>query len=158
MAKWSEMKGGAKSALVVVVALLFGGGGYGVWKANQPVMAPVAEGTEAAASSETAAPAEAPKVAETAAAPATEPAVEPAAEPATAPKAAGLDVVRVEPDGTATIAGQAEPGATISLQLDGAEIGSAVADAAGKFAALLTLPDADPGADLGGRDRGAGRR
>jgi len=63
--------------------------------------------------------------------------VEPAAPPTIAPS---FDVVRVEPDGSSVIAGNAAPDAKVSILLDGAEIGQATADAQGNFVALLTVP------------------
>lgn len=57
----------------------------------------------------------------------------------------GFDVVRVEPDGSATVAGSAAPGAVVLMLLDGAETARATADKQGKFAALFTLaPSAAP--------------
>jgi nucleoid-associated protein YgaU len=50
-----------------------------------------------------------------------------------------LDLVRIEPDGSATIAGQGEPGATVRLQMDGAEVASVLVGPSGKFASLFTL-------------------
>ena len=88
MASWSEMSSGARTTAVAVVALLLGGGGYGLWRANQPEPVAVASGTEeaapAASTTEPAATAEAPKdaPAETMAEPAAEPT--PTAEPAPA--------------------------------------------------------------------------
>lgn len=73
-----------------------------------------------------------------------EPAPEPASEPALPPLAAPtFDVVRVEPDGTALVAGRAAPHARLRLMLNGQEIGEAQAGADGTFAAFLTL---EPGA------------
>ncbi len=54
-----------------------------------------------------------------------------------------FDVIRVEPDGSAVIAGQAAPGANVQLLLDGETVGQAEADASGNFVALLTLPPSD---------------
>ena len=91
-----------------------------------------------------------------AAAPAAEPApAAPAAEPAPAEAASSdpslaadriaptLDVVRIEPDGAATIAGVAEAGARVSLRLDGAEAAFATADSVGAYAGLFTLAPSD---------------
>ncbi|MGL5008781.1 MAG: LysM peptidoglycan-binding domain-containing protein [Paracoccaceae bacterium] len=121
--------------------------------------AAVPEGTSGAAEEESAAVEEAdPVTAEVAAtepapevAPepvpeaAVEPAVEPAAEPEPlaepepAPMAPGFDVVRIEPDGSALIAGTAPPDTMVSLQLDGVEEIRVQADPDGKFVALFTL-------------------
>lgn len=51
-----------------------------------------------------------------------------------------LDVVRVTPEGEATIAGRAAPEAKVSLRVDGTEIANAPADGAGAYASLFTLP------------------
>ena len=62
-----------------------------------------------------------------------------------APVLPDFDVVRVEPDGTATVAGSAEALAKVSLRVDGTEVFSLAADGGGKFAALFTLsPSAVP--------------
>ncbi|MEM6340483.1 MAG: hypothetical protein AAF729_05000, partial [Pseudomonadota bacterium] len=50
-----------------------------------------------------------------------------------------FDVVRVEPDGSAVIAGYSEPQARIMILLDGADFETVEADAGGNFAALLDL-------------------
>ncbi|MDZ7904850.1 MAG: LysM peptidoglycan-binding domain-containing protein [Cypionkella sp.] len=79
-------------------------------------------------------------------APAAEPApvaAEPAPQPAITRLAPSLDVVRVQSDGNATVAGLAEAGARVSLRVDGAEAAFATADGAGNFAALFTLPPSD---------------
>ena len=56
-----------------------------------------------------------------------------------------FDVVRIDPLGSAVIAGTAEPGARIALLVDGTQIADAVADRNGKFVALFDLPpSADP--------------
>lgn len=87
-------------------------------------------------------PAESPAVAQT-------PEVTPAA-PDAAPETVvatpilpTLDVVRVTPDGQATIAGSAAPEAKVSLRVDGAEIANAPADTSGAYASLFSLPASD---------------
>ena len=72
---------------------------------------------------------------ETAAAPAVEAPVE-RAMPA-------FDVVRVDAEGNATIAGRAAAGDQVALLLDGVEIAKATADGAGSFVFLMTLAPAD---------------
>ena len=72
---------------------------------------------------------------ETAAAPAVEAPVE-RAMPA-------FDVVRVDSEGNATIAGRAAAGDQVALLLDGVEIAKAAADGAGSFVFLMTLAPAD---------------
>jgi len=81
------------------------------------------------------APAAAPAPAEPVAAPAVE-APQERAMPA-------FDVVRVDAEGNATIAGRAEAGDQVALLLDGLEIAKAAADGAGAFVFLTTLPPAD---------------
>jgi len=58
-------------------------------------------------------------------------------DPANAPS---FDVVRVEPDGSSVIAGNAASGAKVSILLDGTTIGQATADNQGNFVALLNVP------------------
>lgn len=82
-----------------------------------------------------------------AAIPAVQPAVSaaPAAQPvqeAETTLAPSFDVVRVAPDGQAMIAGQAEPGATVSIRLDSDVVAEAQAGNDGSFASLVML-DAD---------------
>jgi nucleoid-associated protein YgaU len=56
-----------------------------------------------------------------------------------------FDVVRIAPDGSALVAGTAEPGAVVSLMVDGDEVASGAAQADGRFALLLDLsPSAVP--------------
>ncbi|SFI68568.1 LysM peptidoglycan-binding domain-containing protein [Albimonas pacifica] len=61
------------------------------------------------------------------------------APPAEAPR---FDVVRVEPDGAALVAGRAAPGATVEARIDGETVGEATADATGQF---VLFAQADPG-------------
>ncbi len=90
--------------------------------------------------------AEAPREAPSAEAPAApevtaaEPAGEaaPAAEETTA-AAPTFDVVRVEPDGNTLVAGRAEPGSSVTIEVDGEAVGEAEADAGGAFVAILDL-------------------
>lgn len=86
----------------------------------------------------------APPAAVTAVEPAPVPQVSPQApaDPAPAvlpPEPPRFELVRVEPDGAATVAGLAAPGAKVSLRLDGTEVATAQADVSGQFAALFTL-------------------
>ncbi|MEM1342613.1 MAG: hypothetical protein AAGF68_09835, partial [Pseudomonadota bacterium] len=50
-----------------------------------------------------------------------------------------IDVVRVEPDGSALIAGYSEPNAQVMILLDGADFQQVEADGGGNFAALVDL-------------------
>uniref|UniRef100_UPI0025F55AA4 Ig-like domain-containing protein n=1 Tax=Planktotalea sp. TaxID=2029877 RepID=UPI0025F55AA4 len=60
---------------------------------------------------------------------------------ASAPKTPSFDVVRVDGDGSAMIAGTAEAGSTVSIQVDDDVVAQVKADAGGKFASFVTLPD-----------------
>lgn len=118
-------------ALVVgAVVAVAGALGYGLYQAR-----PVPEDQTAAAPVET--------PAETAPETAVKP-VETVAEPV--PEAAPeiilptFDVVRVEPDGNALVAGAGAPEARIDVLVDGAGVADAVADRDGKFVALFDLP------------------
>ncbi|WP_164661174.1 LysM peptidoglycan-binding domain-containing protein [Tropicibacter sp. Alg240-R139] len=72
----------------------------------------------------------------------TEPEVAP--EPVVPPLAApSLDTIRIEPDGSAVLAGKAAPGSELSVHLDGQEIERAQVDRSGAFALFLTLPFSD---------------
>lgn len=161
MADETGMGAGARGALgagaAVIVVLL----GYLGWSLSQP--APVAEApapeaatSEAATGESTpdeagaaetesadavASEAEEPAKAEEPAAEDTAQVAVPAAELPPVPPS--FDVVRVEPDGSATVAGSAAADAKVSLRVDGAEVAQAQADGQGKFAALFTLAASD---------------
>ena len=66
-----------------------------------------------------------------------------------------FDVVRVDAEGNATIAGRAVPGAQVALLLDGAEVAEAKADGSGAFALLVTLPPSETPRALSLRAMGA---
>lgn len=57
--------------------------------------------------------------------------------------AAEFDVVRIAPDGETLIAGKAEPGAAITVLLDGEPVGEAVADRDGNFVAIFSIGRSD---------------
>jgi len=59
---------------------------------------------------------------------------------APAPIAPSFDIVRIDPQGGAVIAGRGEPGAEVSIRSDGTEIGHATADGQGAWALTLTGP------------------
>jgi nucleoid-associated protein YgaU len=76
---------------------------------------------------------------------ATRPATETSEPSAPAPEKTTLtaprfDVLRIEQDGSALIAGQAEPASGVSVLVDGAVVSTVVADGSGGFAALFELP------------------
>lgn len=74
-----------------------------------------------------------------------DPAPAPAGPTAEAPEilAPRLDLVRVDPDGGAVIAGRTSPDMTVAVLLDGVEIAQTRADGAGDFVALITLAPSD---------------
>ena len=57
-----------------------------------------------------------------------------------APTAPSFDIVRIDPQGGAVIAGRGTPGAEVTVLSDGAEIGQATADVQGAWALTLTTP------------------
>lgn len=130
MARWAEMGSGARAGLVTGGVAVAAVAGALVWYASRPV--PVV----------TPVPPESPVAAVPEPAPEAAKAPDVAAEPATpvAPAAPVVDVVRIEPDGSALVAGTALAGATVAVLVDGVEAATAVADASGKFVAMFTLP------------------
>ncbi|OYU18041.1 MAG: peptigoglycan-binding protein LysM [Rhodobacteraceae bacterium PARR1] len=167
MKPWAELTTGARGARIggvvaVVAAILWGmsslrGGPHrgGPDGDNAPAMTKADDAAAAAAPEPEPAPAAdataAPAADATAAAPA-EPAAEPApaeetaAAPAVAPAlpaAPTLDVVRIEQDGSAVIAGKGAPGSSLSLRVDGAEVIAIPADASGNFVGMFSLPPSD---------------
>lgn len=147
MAAWSGLGAGARAAALAGGAAVVAVAGWFLWPGAAPAPAPLAVVPEvqALAESQTAVAAtpEAPAAVQALAEPVTKAAdaAAPAASSAVIPPVPPLfDVVRVEPDGSATVAGRAAPGAAVSLRVDGVEVVQAVADAQGSFAALFTLP------------------
>ena len=57
-----------------------------------------------------------------------------------APDLPGFDVVRVDAEGNALVAGRARANATVIVLIDGGEVSRVVADPAGNFAAIFTVP------------------
>ena len=130
---------GIGAAAVVVVALWLGIGGRTPAPDGKP-----ADVTEAAPEAGAAQPAGGEAVSTEAAATDTK-APETKTDAAPAPAAAApvppaFDVVRIAPDGAATVAGTAPPDAVVSLRIAGDEVASGKADGQGKFALLFTLP------------------
>ena len=140
MAGFKAQSTGVKAALLaggVAVAALAGYGGWVLRKA--PPMEAIATPPAAASDptpTETAVPNAAVAPDPVAAAVPTEPAVP--ADPTSA-IAPSFDLVRVEPDGSTVVAGQAEPGSKIILRVDGVEISATTADANGNFVGLFVL-------------------
>lgn len=60
--------------------------------------------------------------------------------PAPAPVAPSFDIVRVDPSGTAVIAGRADPSAAVSIRSDGTELAHVTADGQGAWALGPTEP------------------
>ena len=54
--------------------------------------------------------------------------------------APSFDLVRIDPDGSAVIAGRVAPAASVTLMIDGAEVATVLPDGNGKFVAMFTLP------------------
>lgn len=121
----------SRSGLVLAAtALALGAVAAAAWLANRPTApqpaAPVPTASEEGRDAAAAAPAAAPAAAST---------VE-------APK---FDLVRVEPDGKAAVAGTAPPGATVTVLADGTPVAEVEADAQGNFVALFAVePSAAP--------------
>ncbi|MCC0080814.1 MAG: LysM peptidoglycan-binding domain-containing protein [Rhodobacter sp.] len=67
------------------------------------------------------------------------PAVAPSGPVAPAMSAPGFDVVRVDRDGGALVAGRAQPGAAVTLRVDDAVVAQVAADENGQFVALFSL-------------------
>jgi nucleoid-associated protein YgaU len=130
MAGWSDLNNGAKGALGAVVAV-----GLGIvgWLALGPVAKAPMPAVQASGDSAETAPADAAVAAEAPAAEAEVPEVMLALE---APE---IDVLRVAPDGTTTLAGRTEPMARVSIQVDGVEVAEVTSGTNGQFATVFTL-------------------
>ena len=139
MADWKDYDLGTKLTVFAIVAILVSVVGYEVVK-NKTANEPPAPAAETAGTTEQAATEAAPAVTEAA------PAVTEAA-PAETPAAVSpsFDVMRLDPDGAAVVAGQVASGAKVSILVDGAEVATAAADDTGKFVAMFDLPAADAG-------------
>jgi nucleoid-associated protein YgaU len=74
------------------------------------------------------------------AAPAQAPSATPAPTPASAPVPPTFDVVRIDPTGSAVIAGRGDPNASVSIRADGKELGHVTADGQGAWAFAPTDP------------------
>ena len=146
MAAWFGLSGvGGTVAGVSVATVVVAGGmaGYVMMTRDPdpqeqvapPVESPVETAPEESGTNE-------PEVAsvETAPEPNTDPVVAEEATPEV--EAPSFDVVHVDPDGNALIAGRSEPSSTISVQIDGVEAHRAKTDGGGSFAAFLTIPPA----------------
>ena len=160
MADWKDYDLGTKLTVFAIVAILVSVVGYEVVK-NKSANEPPALAAETAGTTEQAATEAAPAVTESAPAP-TEAAPAPTeAAPAITEAAPALteaapaetqaavspsfDVMRLDPDGAAVVAGQVASGAKVSILVDGVEVATAAADDTGKFVAMFDLPAADAG-------------
>ncbi|MCO0611818.1 LysM peptidoglycan-binding domain-containing protein [Lutimaribacter sp. EGI FJ00015] len=138
------MAGGAVAVAAVVAGVILWdrGGGPGPAPQPQPMaeapagLSEEAEETDAAANLAQ----DSPQVA--APAPDTPPA-DAAQEAPAAPQPPRFALVRAERDGLLQVAGTAEPGGTVTLLLDEARIGEAIAGSDGSFAAMLDVPPSD---------------
>lgn len=142
---------------LLVLAGIVGAGALGVGVWQRQAGAPDADGRSAAVPADPApqatlppetAPgaatdggAPAPEQADAAQAPADAPA-DTAQAPASVPT---FDLMRVEPDGSAVVAGRAEAGSLVALLSNGRVVGKGLANAAGEFAIVLDTP-LEPGA------------
>ncbi len=124
---------GTKLTVAAIVAILVSVVGYEVVKNKAADQPPAAE------TAPDPAPAATPQPTATQTAPA---ATTPAPAAAVSPT---FDVVRLDPNGAAVVAGQVAAGAQVSLLVDGAEVATATADESGKFVAMFDLPPAGAG-------------
>lgn len=137
------LAGGAVAGLAVGLLVWFlalhgpeAGPGDGEPAASTAATASTTSATAAVGQSATTAAASSVAPAPAAAEPAPAAVPEPAASPA-------IDTVRAEADGTVVVAGSAAAGSSVSILVDGKEVGKAVPDASGKFATFLTLGPSD---------------
>ena len=145
MADWKDYDLGTKLTVAAIVAILVSVVGYEVVKdkaADQPP-APVAETAPATPEAAPATTEAAPAVTE--AAPAVTEAAPAATEAAPASVSPTFDVMRLDPNGAAVVAGQVAGGVKVSILVDGAEVATATADDTGKFVAMFDLPAAGAG-------------
>ena len=141
MAGWSELNAGRKSAVALVILIVVGGVGYGLWHRAQPAAvklaatAPVVDAAAAPVVDAAAAP-----VVDAAAAPVVDAAAVAVPVAQETVPVTSLDLVRIETDGTAIVAGRAPVGSDVSLRANGVEVAQAKTDQAGKFVAMFTMP------------------
>ncbi|MBV7410034.1 LysM peptidoglycan-binding domain-containing protein [Maritimibacter sp. DP1N21-5] len=107
---------------------------------ESPAEPETSDGTDVAEGTEAPAPVEPDEATADADSPDPAPAEPPAPEAMTPPD---FDVVRVAPDGSAVVAGFAEPGTAIRILLDGIPVAEAATDAAGNFVALFDMEMTD---------------
>ncbi|WP_425052744.1 LysM peptidoglycan-binding domain-containing protein [Psychromarinibacter sp. S121] len=143
--------GGGRAAGAVIVVLIAGALGYGGWRLVAPDM-PAGDEDVAEVSSADTPVADTPDVDETAAS--ETPDAEPDAVAETAPETPEppeapeteppvFDVVRVDAEGNALIAGRATPEADVTILLDGVEVSKTPAGTDGNFVSMFSVPPAD---------------
>ena len=161
MAGFKDMGTGARSALLASGAVILVAAGYGLWSVNQVApppdpapanLAPADLATKTLPPPDTGKAAAAPLAADATAYTAAlapkqaiaapldgeQPAPTEDAQPADSGSPT-FDLVRVEPDGQALVAGKAAPGAQVVLRLDGEALSATTADAQGNFVVLFVL-------------------
>ncbi|MEM1275503.1 MAG: LysM peptidoglycan-binding domain-containing protein [Pseudomonadota bacterium] len=138
------MKRTRKIAIIGIAALLIAAAAIGAVLFETPQKGTIVEAPEVAEPSEEIA--SAPAVEEDPQATTTEDAgpEEPETDQAEVdetpePVAPKFDVVRIDVDGSTVVAGQAAPGATVEILLDGDVIATETADGAGQFVSLFTV-------------------
>lgn len=128
------------TGVLLATAVLVVGGPGAVWLASRSRPSPEAERVDAGSAIETTvAPAgpDAGGTAGTAAPSGGE------LKAGTAGQAPGFDLVRVEPDGQAAVAGRAAPGSTVTVLADGVAVAKATADEQGNFVAVFPVGPSD---------------
>lgn len=139
MAERSSFLDNGGLTIIVAVAVIIGLLSYALYGAlnnrgqlQEAALAPAPEGAVPAPSESLE-----PETAETE----TEPGPDPSPGIPQAPvvQTPSFDVVRAEPDGNTLIAGRAEPGTTVTVEVDGEAVGTAEVDQRGGFVAMLDL-------------------
>ena len=128
MTGWSSLSDGKRAAAGVGAAVLLAALGYFGYQSTQTAQVPADEAL-AVLQSEVSAP----EVIETG------PVGEPTPESAPEPVRPMIDLVRIDND-SAVISGRAQPGATLTVLLDGTVIDELTIDGSGEFVLLPTLP------------------
>ncbi len=139
---------GPRTVLIIIVALALLLWAVSAWRGQSPDQ--TAEGPETetsqaeiATAPPEAAATEAPGVAVPDERDQAEAAPEVAQEPQALPEAEApeFDLVRVDRDGSAVVAGRAKPGSTVKVVVDGVEVGAAKVSPEGTFVAMMDLPE-----------------
>lgn len=137
--KFSGLGGVAAGGALAAVAALAAYFGYGAWQSGQPAPEPaVLVQPQADASGATVTAPEGDAAAENTQAAGVAQSEAPAALPP--PR---FDVVRVDPEGNALVAGQAQAGVDVQVLVDNSEVARVQSDPQGKFAALFDLEPSD---------------